>query len=127
MRRRNATNGDTLRKRLEGIRESVGPGRPRLERPTRAALEALYVRGRLSLRDTAAALGIGKDTAAAALAEYGIARRPKTTKRGVLADIPLELLEANVQAGGLKAHARTLGVAPSTLRAHIRRAKGGLK
>jgi hypothetical protein len=70
------------------------------------------------------ALGLGKDTVAAALAEYGIARRPRTTKRGRLADIPLELLEANVRAEGMKAHARRLGVAPSTLRAHIK-GKGG--
>lgn len=96
-------------------------GRPRLERPSRAALVALYVRGRLSLRDTAATLAIGKDTVAAALAEYGIARRPRTTKRGQLDDIPLELLEANIRAEGLKAHARTLGVPTSTLAYHVRR------
>ena len=98
-------------------------GRPRLERPSKAEIEALYVRARLSLRVTAEILGIGKDRAARTLAEYGIPRRPRTTRRGGLADIPLELLEANVKAEGLRAHARRLGVAPSTLRAHIKAAR----
>lgn len=102
----------------------MSAGRPRLARPSRAMLEALYVKGRLSLRATAEALGASKDTIKRALAEYGIKRRPVTFKRGRLADIPLELLEANVKAEGLRGHARRLGVDPSTLLEHIRRARG---
>ena len=99
-------------------RPAIGP------RPAKADLMRLYVRGRLSLRDTAEALGISKNMAAAALAEYGISRRPRTTKRGQLSDIPLALLLANIKAEGLRAHARTLGVSPATLAYHVRRFKG---
>lgn len=102
-------------------------GRPRLARPTKADLKRLYVRGRFSIRDTAEALGVTKDTAARALAEYGIPRRSPGTRRGVLADIPLALLKANVKAEGLRGHARTLGVSAPTLLAHMRRARGGKK
>lgn len=103
-------------------------GRPRGPWPTRAELKRLYVRGRLSLRETAAALGVTKDTAARALAESGIERRPHTFKRGRLADIPLALLKANIKREGLAAHARTLGVPTSTLADHMRRrAKVGPK
>lgn len=105
-------------------RSVTRPGRKPVPRPSRAALVRLYVRGRLSLRDTAEALGVTKDTAARALAEYGIPRRPRTTKRSRLADIPVALLRANVKAEGLRAHARALGVAPSTLLARVRRGRG---
>lgn len=96
-------------------------GRPRVARPSKRDLVRLYVRGRLPLRDAAAALGTTKDTAARALDEYGIPRRPRTAKRSELADIPLALLRINIRAEGLRGHARTLGVAPSTLLEHVRR------
>jgi len=102
-------------------------GRPRLARPTRAELKRLYVRGRLSLRETAAALGVSRDTTARILAEYGIPRRPKTARRSQLADIPLAVLKAKVKAEGLRGHARTLGVSAPTLFAYMRRARGGKK
>lgn len=99
-------------------------GRPRQARPTKADLKRLYVRGRLSLRDTAMALGVTRDTAARAMAEYGIERRPRTAKRSKLADIPLALLRANVRIQGLRGHARVLGVSPAALHAHLWRARG---
>ncbi len=99
-------------------RPAIGP------RPAKAELVRLYVRGRLSLRDAAAALGCSKDIARAALIDYGIKPRPRTTKRGSLSDIPLELLEANIKAEGLRAHARTLGVSAAALLKHIRRMNG---
>ena len=102
-------------------RPAIGP------RPAKAELMRLYVKGRLSLRDTAAALGCSKDIARAVLREYGIPRRPRTMKRGVLTDIPLSLLEANIRIEGLRAHARTLGVNPATLLGHVRRLKGDKK
>jgi len=106
----------------------VKRGRPAIgPEPTKAALARLYVRARLSLRDTARALGISKDRTLQALIEYGIARRPRTTKRGRLTDIPLALLKANIKAEGLRAHARRLGVSAPTLLEHVRRAKGGKK
>lgn len=98
--------------------------RPRAARPSKADFVRLYVRAGLSLRATAEALGITKDTAARALSEYGLERRPRGTKRGRLSDIPVELLEANVQAEGLRGHARTMGVDPATLLEHIRRVRG---
>lgn len=106
------------------MNETARRGRKPLPRPSKAALVRLYVRGRLSLRDTAAAVGLSKDVTARALAEYGIARRPRTTKRGQLTDIPLALLRANIKAEGLRAHARRLGVSPATLSDHVRRVKG---
>jgi hypothetical protein len=99
-------------------RPAIGP------RPAKGELVRLYVRGRLSLRDTAAALGCSKDIARAALADYGIKARDRTTKRAILTDIPLSLLKANVKAEGLRAHARTLGVSASALLKHIRRMNG---
>lgn len=98
--------------------------RPRIQRPSRADLERLYVHARLSLRDTAAALGVTKDTARRALDEHGLERRPRGAKRSRLSDIPVALLEANVRAEGLRGHARTLGVDPATLLEHIRRERG---
>ena len=96
-------------------------GRPRSARPSKRDLVRLYVCGRLSIRDVALALGLRRDVTARALAEYGIPRRPRTTRRGVLADIPAALLRANIEAEGLRGHARTLGVAASTLAEYVRR------
>jgi hypothetical protein len=111
---------------LEAIGQKPKRGRPKIgPGPSKGDLVRLYVRGRLSIRDTAAALGISKDMTARALAEYGIARRPRTTKRGQLADIPVELLEANIRIEGLRGHARTLGVSAPTLFEHVRRTKAG--
>jgi hypothetical protein len=101
-------------KRQRG-RPAIGP------RPAKDELVRLYVSGRLSLRETAAALKVSKDIARAALADYGIKRRARTTKRAILTDIPLSLLEANIKAEGLRAHARTLGVGAATLAAHVKR------
>jgi len=98
--------------------------RPRKPRPTKADLERLYCEAGYSLRDTAEALGITKDTARRALAEYGLERRPRAAKRSRLSDIPVELLEVNVRAEGLRGHARRLGVDPATLWEHIRRMRG---
>ena len=102
-------------------RPAIGP------RPAKAELVRLYVKGRLSLRDTAAALGISKNMAASALAEYGIPRRLRTAKRARLTDIPLSLLEANIRIEGLRGHARTLGISAPSLLEHIRRLKGPQK
>ena len=99
-------------------------GRKPKPRPAKAELVRLYVRARLSLRDTAAALGCSKDVTRAALAGYGIARRPRTTRRAILADIPLPLLRKNIRIEGLRAHARALGVSPATLLDHVRRVQG---
>jgi hypothetical protein len=120
-------------------------GRPRLIRLPKDDLARLYAAG-LSIRAIAEALTddlrrigraegltpgqvkalrVSKDAVARGLVEYGIGRRPRTFKRSVLADIPLELLEANVRAEGMKAHARRLGVAPATLRAYIKGKGGG--
>jgi hypothetical protein len=99
-------------------RPAIGP------RPKKAELMRLYVRARLSLRDTAAALGVSKDITRAALADYGIKRRARTTRRSILADIPLALLRKNIRSEGLRGHARTLGVSPATLLDHVRRVQG---
>lgn len=96
------------------------PSGPAIPRPSKRELERLYVRARLSVRDVAGAFGLSKDTAARALREHGIKARPRTRKRSRLADIPLSLLEANIKAEGLRGHARTLGVDPSTLLSHVR-------
>jgi len=101
-----------------------GLGRHKLVRPTKGELMRLYVRHRLSLRDVADALGMTRDTVSRALAEYGIPRRPGTIKKGKLADVPVDLLRTNVEAVGLRAHARELGVAPATLLRHLRRVQG---
>lgn len=95
--------------------------RPRIERPPEAAIKRLYIEAGLSLRDTAAALGLSRDTLARTMAEYGIKRRRRGHKRSRLADYPIELLEANIKAEGLRGHARTLGVNPATLLEYIRK------
>jgi len=106
-------------------KEKPKRGRPALgPRPAKAELVRLYVRARLSLRDTAAVLGISKDIVRAALGEYDIPRRPKTTRRSQLTDIPLSLLEANIRIEGLRGHARTLRVSAPTLLEHVRRLRG---
>jgi hypothetical protein len=118
--------------------------RPRKPRPPEAELRRLYGAG-LSIRDIAdvltlalrregaaqgltradlKALVVSKDAVVRGLAELGIERRPRGHKRSRLDDIPLELLEANVAAEGLRAHARRLGVAAPTLLEHIRTRRG---
>ena len=103
--------------------------RPFKPRPTRAELQRLYIEGRYSIRETAELLGVSKDIINQALREYGIPRRPRNARRSQLADIPLHLLQSNIEAEGMRAHARRLGIDPATLREHVqkRRERGGAK
>ena len=103
--------------------------RPFKARPTRAALEKLYIEAGLSMSETADILNTSKDIVSAALREYGIPRRRVGVKRSTLADIPLHLLEKNIDIEGLRGHARRLGIDPATLAEHVqkRRQRGGAK
>lgn len=91
-------------------------------------LKKLYCRDKLSVRDCAEAFSVSKDSIVRELKRLRIDRRPAgITKRGKLADIPLELLEANVKALGGRGASRTLDIPFSTLREHIARRRRALK
>ena len=92
-----------------GKRIKRGRGRPPGPRQAKASLIRLYLDEGSSLRATAAALGITKDTARRALKAAGIERR-SCVKRSRLRAYSLDTIEKAIQADGLKSTAAALGV-----------------
>jgi len=68
-------------------------GRPAGPRPSKADLVRLYVKGGLSLRETADKLGMKKDRVRRALLAYGLERRPHVTPKLQRADLAAILTE----------------------------------
>ena len=82
-------------------------------------MQRLYVREGRTIREIAAALGCSRDMVHRALREHGIEARP-VARRSKLQDIPLQKIEAEIAAQGLRGAARALGVDHSTLAQHLR-------
>ncbi|MBN2241860.1 MAG: helix-turn-helix domain-containing protein [Acidobacteria bacterium] len=104
---------------LEVLRKFYGPAPRPAAKPARADLQKLYVREGKSIREVAALLGCTRDMVHRALREYGIEARP-VARRSRLQEIPLEKLEAEIAAQGLRGAARAFGVDHSTLAQHVR-------
>lgn len=107
-----------------GKRINRGPGRPPRPRPANASLIRLYVDEGLSLRATAAALGITKDMTRRALKAAGILRR-SSVKRSKLRAYSLETIEKAIQVDGMKSAAAALGVNLRTLQYYRAGLRGG--
>lgn len=107
---------DTLQ-RLYG--QEPRPARGSVAKPARADLQRLYVREGKTIREIAAVLGCSRDMVHRALAECGIQARP-VARRSRLQDVPLDKLEAEIDAQGLRGAARAFGVDHSTLAQHVK-------
>ena len=104
----------------EEQREERGPGRPRIERPSKEMLQRLYIDEGKSLRAIAKELNLCRDLIHASLREYGIKTRP-TFRESKLSRYPLTYLKERVRALGYERAARDLGVGSSTLCFYVKR------
>ena len=93
---------------------------PKGEKPSKEDLQKLYIQDSKSIREVASLLGCTKDMAARALKDYGIERRTNA-KRSSLQAYPIQKLENEVKAKGIRGLARELKVNPSTLSRFLRR------
>ena len=80
-------------RRLARLPTGERRGRPAGPRPSKADLVRLYVKGGLSLRETADKLGMKKDRVRRALLAYGLERRPHVTPKLQRADLAAVLSE----------------------------------
>lgn len=105
-------------KRKTDQRESPKVGRPRIERPSKAILEDLYISQGLSIRAIAAELGLSRDLIHSALREYGIKTRP-THRPSSLSQFPIERIRERVRMLGYKKAAQEYGVSLGALYHYI--------
>jgi transposase len=93
-------------------RPPVGPA------PSKADLIKLYVKGGMSVRDVAAALGCSKDMVHRELKKYMVAIRPPV-KRSRLRKLEPATLFADIAEKGVKGAAANSGVSKRTLQYHL--------
>jgi len=104
----------------EAAGQKVKRGKPAIgKKPIKAALQRLYVKESLSIREVAEELECSKDMVYRAMQEYGIERR-QGIKRTKLREYKSSYLKKKIREKGSEQVAKELGITTRTLRKYTK-------